>query len=82
MATRWRCASSTCCSGPLQLAAASTACLTTVFPTKPLLTVGAAAFAAFLPTHVAMNAVDLQQRPGLAERLLPAIHLCLFCCAG
>ena len=51
------------------------ACLTTVFPTKPLLTVGATAFAAFLPMHVAMNASI--NNDGLAGLLLLATLLVL-----
>jgi len=47
----------------------------TVFPTKPLLTLGATAFAAFLPMHVAMNASV--NNDGLAEVLLLAAMLAL-----
>ena len=48
-------------------------CVELVFPTKPLLSVGAAAFAAFLPMHVAMNAAV--NNDGLAELLLLAAML-------
>ncbi|MFO7635562.1 MAG: hypothetical protein R6W76_23650, partial [Caldilinea sp.] len=51
------------------------ACVETVFPTKPLLTVGATAFAAFLPMHVAMSASV--NNDGLAELLLLATMLTL-----
>ena len=47
----------------------------TVFPTKPLLTLGATAFAAFLPMHVAINASV--NNDGLAEVLLLAAMLAL-----
>ncbi len=50
-------------------------CLELVFPTKPLLVVGAAAFAALLPMHVAMNAAV--NNDGLAELLLLAAMLAL-----
>ena len=46
-----------------------------VFPAKPLLTVGAVAFAAFLPMHVAMTAAV--NNDGLAELLLAAALLTL-----
>ncbi len=49
------------------------ACMETVFPTKPLLTVGATAFAAFLPMHVAMSAAV--NNDGLAELLILATML-------
>lgn len=49
--------------------------MATVFPTKPLLTLGATAFAAFLPMHVAMNAAV--NNDGLAEVLLLAALLAL-----
>ncbi|MBW7886656.1 MAG: hypothetical protein H3C34_29320, partial [Caldilineaceae bacterium] len=51
------------------------ACLNAVFPTKPLITVGATAFAAFLPMHVAMSAAV--NNDGLAELLLLAVFLML-----
>ncbi len=51
------------------------ACMETVFPTKPLLTVGATAFAAFLPMHVAMSAAV--NNDGLAELLTLAAMLTL-----
>lgn len=51
------------------------ACMETVFPTKPLLTVGATAFAAFLPMHVAMSAAV--NNDGLAELLILATMLTL-----
>lgn len=51
------------------------ACLETVFPAKTLLTVGAVAFAAFLPMHVAMSASV--NNDGLAELLLLAAMLTL-----
>ena len=51
------------------------ACMATVFPTKPLLTVGATAFAAFLPMHVAMSAAV--NNDGLAELLILAAMLTL-----
>lgn len=51
------------------------ACMETVFPTKPLLTVGAVAFAAFLPMHVAMSAAV--NNDGLAEVLILATMLTL-----
>jgi hypothetical protein len=51
------------------------ACMETVFPTKPLLTIGATAFAAFLPMHVAMSASV--NNDGLAELLILAIMLLL-----
>jgi hypothetical protein len=47
----------------------------TVFPTKPLLTVGATAFAAFLPMHVAISAAV--NNDGLAELLILATMLTL-----
>jgi hypothetical protein len=47
----------------------------TVFPTKPLLTVGATAFAAFLPMRVAMSAAI--NNDGLAELLVLAAMLTL-----
>jgi hypothetical protein len=47
-----------------------------VFPAKPLLTVGAVAFAAFLPMHIAMTAAV--NNDGLAELLLAAAMLTLF----
>lgn len=50
-------------------------CMETVFPTKPLLTVGATAFAAFLPMHVAMSAAV--NNDGLAELLILATMLTL-----
>ena len=51
------------------------AALALVFPTKPLLFVGATAFAAFLPMHVAMNASV--NNDGLAEVLLLAALMVL-----
>lgn len=51
------------------------ACMETVFPTKPLLTVGATAFVGFLPMHVAMNAAV--NNDGLAELLILATMLSL-----
>lgn len=51
------------------------ACMETVFATKPLLTVGATAFAAFLPMHVAMSAAV--NNDGLAELLILAALLTL-----
>jgi 4-amino-4-deoxy-L-arabinose transferase-like glycosyltransferase len=51
------------------------ACMETVFPTKPLLTIGATAFAAFLPMHVAMSAAV--NNDGLAELLTLAAMLTL-----
>ncbi len=51
------------------------ACVETVFPTKTLLTVGAVAFTAFLPMHVAMSASV--NNDGLAELLLLAAMLTL-----
>jgi 4-amino-4-deoxy-L-arabinose transferase-like glycosyltransferase len=51
------------------------ACMETVFPTKPLLTVGATAFVAFLPMHVAMSAAI--NNDGLAELLMLATMLTL-----
>lgn len=51
------------------------ACMETVFPTKPLLTVGATAFGAFLPMHVAMSAAV--NNDGLAELLILATMLSL-----
>lgn len=51
------------------------ACLETVFPAKTLLTVGAVAFTAFLPMHVAMSASV--NNDGLAELLLLAAMLTL-----
>ena len=51
------------------------ACLELVFPTKPLLSVGATAFAALLPMHVAMSAAV--NNDGLAELLLVAALLVL-----
>ena len=51
------------------------AALKLVFPTKPLLFVGATAFAAFLPMHVAMNASV--NNDGLAEVLLLAALMVL-----
>ncbi len=51
------------------------ACMKTVFPTKPLLTIGATAFAAFLPMHVAMTAAV--NNDGLAELLVLAAMLTL-----
>ena len=51
------------------------ACMETVFPTKPLLTVGATAFAAFLPMHVAISAAV--NNDGLAELLILATMLTL-----
>jgi hypothetical protein len=50
-------------------------CVELVFPTKPLMSVGAAAFAAFLPMHLAMNAAV--NNDGLAELLLLAAMLAL-----
>lgn len=50
-------------------------CMETAFPTKPLLTVGATAFAAFLPMHVAMSAAV--NNDGLAEVLILASMLTL-----
>jgi len=50
-------------------------CVELVFPTKPLLSVGAAAFAALLPMHVAMSAAV--NNDGLAELLLLAAMLAL-----
>ena len=49
--------------------------LTLVFPTKPLITVGATAFVALLPMHMAMNAAV--NNDGLAELLLTAAVLTL-----
>lgn len=51
------------------------ACVETVFPTKQLLTIGATAFVAFLPMHVAMSASV--NNDGLAELLLLAVMLTL-----
>jgi 4-amino-4-deoxy-L-arabinose transferase-like glycosyltransferase len=51
------------------------ACVETVFPTKLLLTIGATAFVAFLPMHVAMSASV--NNDGLAELLLLAAMLTL-----
>lgn len=51
------------------------ACVDTVFPTKQLLTIGATAFVAFLPMHVAMSASV--NNDGLAELLLLAAMLTL-----
>lgn len=51
------------------------ACVETVFPTKQLLTVGATAFVAFLPMHVAMSASV--NNDGLAELLLLGTMLTL-----
>lgn len=51
------------------------ACVETVFPTKQLLTIGATAFVAFLPMHVAMSASV--NNDGLAELLLLAAMLTL-----
>ena len=50
-------------------------CLTLVFPTKPLIAVGATAFVALLPMHMAMNAAV--NNDGLAELLLAAAVLTL-----
>ena len=50
-------------------------CLTLVFPTKPLISVGASAFVALLPMHVAMNAAV--NNDGLAELLLLVAFLTL-----
>ncbi len=50
-------------------------CLTLVFPTKPLISVGAAAFVALLPMHMAMNAAV--NNDGMAELLLAAAVLML-----
>lgn len=49
--------------------------LTLVFPTKPLITVGATAFVALLPMHMAMNAAV--NNDGLAELLLTVAVLTL-----
>jgi len=51
------------------------ACVETAFPTKQLLTIGATAFVAFLPMHVAMSASV--NNDGLAELLLLATMLTL-----
>ncbi len=51
------------------------ACVATAFPTKQLLTIGATAFVAFLPMHVAMSASV--NNDGLAELLLLATMLLL-----
>ncbi len=50
-------------------------CVELIFPTKPLLPVGAAAFAAFLPMQVAMSAAV--NNDGLAQLLLLAAMLSL-----